>query len=240
MSYRPQQWAAQAPQKVILTFPGQGTAPQYNSTSGPSVTLPATQTLYAFDAEIGIEHQQQIERTKHPVQTGASISDHAYIVPARLVMDVIMSDAVDAYFTPSTWSGSSSKSISAYMTMLALSFARIPLTITTRLRTYSNMIIEALTPQESNKTYAGLRMRIEFGQIFVADVTQVPVSARPQDSNTTNLGNINPQPPTAAQVSQNNIMDAPSADMVLQYNAIGGGDWSSNSLSNQVFLPAPK
>lgn len=238
--WRPPQWQTQSQQKVIMTFPGQGTAPQYSTATGVNVTLPNAQTLYAFDAEITVEHEQQLKRTEHPVQTGASISDHAYIMPARLVLDIGMSDAMDAYFSPSTWSGSDSKSVAAYQTMLALQFSRIPLSITTKLRTYQNMVIEALTPQETLKTFTGLRMRVEFGQIFLANISQPTVSARPQDSNTTNLGTVNPQPPTAAQESQNNINDAPIAAMTLQYNAAGAGDWSSVNTQNLTELPAPK
>ena len=240
MVWRPQQWQTQVPQKVIITFPGQGQAPQYGSAIGSNVTLPAGQTLYAFDAEITVEHQQELHKTEHPVQTGASISDHAYMMPARLVLDIGMSDAMDAYFSPSTWSGSTSKSVSAYQTMLALQFSRIPLSVTTKLRTYQNMVIEGLTPQETMKTIAGLRMRVEMGQIFMANVTQVPVSARPQDSNTTNLGAVNPQPPTAAQESQNNVTNIPTFSQTLQYNAIGAGDWSSVNTDNLSSLPGPK
>lgn len=238
--YRPTQWQTQAPQKVIITFPGQGSTPQYGSVPGSGVTLPQGQTMYAFDAEITIEHEQQLRRTEHPVQTGASISDHAYIVPARLVLDVGMSDAMDAYFNPSTWSGSTSKSVSAYQTMLALQFSRIPLSITTRLRSYQNMIIESLTPQDTVKQFAGLRMRVEFGQIFVANVTQPTMSARSQDTGTTNLGTVSPQPPTAAQESQNNVSAGPEPPFTPFYNVLGAGDWSSVNIQNLSALPAPK
>jgi len=153
-TWRPPQWQTTSASKVLITFPGQGNAPQYSGTAGSNATLPATQTLYAFDAELEIEHQQELRRTEHPVQTGTSISDHAYIVPARLVLDVGMSDAMDAYYNPTTWSGSTSKSVSAYQTMLALQFSRIPLSITTRLRTYQNMVIEALTPQDASSQRA--------------------------------------------------------------------------------------
>ena len=91
----------------------------------------------------GSSMSSNCEATEHPVQTGASIADHAYIVPARLVLDIGMSDAMDAYFSPTTWSGSDSKSVAAYQTMLALQFSRIPLTITTKLRTYQNMVIDS-------------------------------------------------------------------------------------------------
>lgn len=247
MTWRPTQWQTQAPQKVIITFPGQGQSAQYASAVGSNVTLPATQTLYAFDAEIMIEHQQELTRTKHPVQTGASISDHAYIEPAVLVLDVGMSDGMDAYFNPSTWTGSQSQSISAYQTMLALQYSRIPLSITTRLRTYQNMVIDSLNPTDTAKTAQGLRMRVVFGQIFLANISQPNVSARPQDTNSTNLGTVNPQPPTDAQVSQNMVPGGVVTSSLggqevssTTYNSQGAGDWSSTNTNELSSLPPPK
>ena len=237
--YRPPQWKSVTPQKVIITFPGQGQPAQYGTAVGSNVTLPTGKTLYAFDAEIEIEHQQRLTRTKHPVQTGGSITDHAYIEPATVVLDIGMSDAMDAYFSPSTWVGAQSKSVAAYQTMLALQFSRIPLQITTRLRTYQNMVVDDLSPVESYKTFAGLRARITFGEIFLADITQTADSARPQETGVTQLGSVDVNPPSAAQQQQNNVLDIPEIDS-MNYNVIGAGNWSSVSIQNLSALPGPK
>lgn len=235
--YRPSAWGSPAPQRIMITFPGQGKAANYSAGTGVTASLPNSQTNYVFDAVIVAAHHQELRRTEHPVQTGANISDHAYIVPAKLVLDVGMSDAMDAYFKPSTWSGSPSKSVSAFQTMLALQFSRIPLSITTRLRAYSNMVIEALSPEETVKSATGLRMRIEFGQIFMASIAQSADSARPQDTGTTDLGSINTQPPTSAQISQNNVSGL-SGVPVVPSDAIGAGAWSSVNTDNLQSLPA--
>lgn len=237
--YRPAGWQQQAPQKVIITFPGQGQNPQqFSAAAGITVTLPNSQTLYAFDAEIQIEHEQRLRKTEHPVQTGASVSDHAYLEPAHLVLDIGMSDAMDAYFNPTTWSGTTSKSVSAYQTMLALQFSRIPLQITTRLRAYQNMVIEALTPNETFKTAHGLRMRIEFGEIFVANAFTQVLSARPQTTESTPVGVVVPQATTAAQDSQYNVSDSDAP--IVPSNAIGAGEWSSTNNKNLSTLSVGK
>jgi hypothetical protein len=76
---------------------------------------------------------------------------------------------------------------------------RMPLTVTTRLRTYTNMVIANIAPREDYRTITGLRMRVEFEQIFTASTSTVPNSARPDDTNSTGLGTVNPTPvPTAA------------------------------------------
>ncbi len=230
--WRPPQW--QNPATILLTFPGQGTnTPQYSSASGIGATLPTGLTNYVFDAVIRAAHEQELRRTEHPVQTGASISDHAYIMPARLILDVGMSDAMDAFFNPSTWAGDPSKSVSCFQTLLALQFSRIPLQITTRLRTYKNMLIDSITPEETVKTVAGLRMRVEFGQIFMAQISIQPNSARPQDTGATNLGSVTPQPPSASQQQQNITPPA-----YHPWDSIGAGDASSVNQNNLTSLPS--
>lgn len=236
MPWRPQEWQTKAPQKVLITFPGQlSPPPQYSSASGLTVALPTVQTIYAFDCELTIEHTQKLTRTRQPIQTGASVSYHAYIEPAELVMDIGMSDAMDSYFRPSTWQGSTSKSVSAFQTILALQFSRIPLTITTRLRTYQNMVIDNDVATDTYKTVHGLRMRIEFGQIFVASAFVQTVSSRPQETESTPVGVAVPQPPTAAQQSQNKV-----PPHYFPWDSIGAGEYSSVPVQNSNSLPSPK
>jgi len=96
-----------------------------------------------------------------------------------------------AIITP--WVGTStSKSVNAYQTMIALQAARQPITLTTRLRTYTNMVITSVAPHEDHKTIAGLRMRVEFEQIFTASTTTTPVTARPDATQSAGLGQVNP------------------------------------------------
>jgi hypothetical protein len=236
--YRPLLWSTPAPQRIMITFPGSGSPLQYNSASGITAQLPTGQTNYVFDAVIVAGHSQKIRKTEHPVQSGANISDHAFILPAELVLDIGISDAMDAYYNPTTWVGNSSKSVAAYQTLLALQGARIPLTVTTRLRTYNNMLIEDLPAEETVKTFKALRGRVVFGQIFVSTIGQPTNSARMQDTSGTNLGSSTTQPPTPAQNSQNNVSGATPISGVFPSDAIGAGNWSSVNTDNLVGLAA--
>ncbi len=211
-------------QPVPGAVPGTGAA---LFTFKTTVTPTVLQTTYVFDAVLELEHEQRLEKTHHPVQTGADISSHAYLMPPRVVMYVGMSDAMDAYAngtnaantvggaTPgnvSSFSGSStSKSVNAYQTMITLQAARQPLTVTTRLRTYTNMVITSVSPREDYKTITGLRMRIEFEQIFTALTTSAsidpassvaPLTARPDATQQTGLGQLTPSAVTTTTQSQ--------------------------------------
>lgn len=236
MTYRPPQWQNPTPLRVLLTFPGQPNSAPYSGSSSNTPALPTSQTQYVFDAVLTAHHEQELTTTEHPVQTGASISDHAYIRPARLTLEIGMSDVMDAFFNPSTWTGSASKSVSAFLTLVALRDARIPITVTTRLFSYANMLLRMVSADESSKTVAGLRARIEFFQLFMATTLQTEDSARPQDTDETNIGSVTPQPVTPSEQSQNGIAGLTGVPAVPS-TALGAGQYSSVNVNNLSTLP---
>lgn len=154
---------------------------------------------YFFDAVIREEHTSTLNITEHPVQSGANITDHAYIEPARLVMEIGMSDVMDALY-PGQFEDAYTKSVSAYRTLLELQKSRMPLTVLTRLYLYQNMLIESLSAPDDYKTLYGLRCTVTLREIMVVDVPQTTVSARPQTTGSTQQGSVQPTepPPTIA------------------------------------------
>lgn len=220
-------------------------------------------TAYVFDAVLSLDHEQVLVKTMHPIQTGAAITSHAYLEPAELVMYVLMSDAVGQYVAVNQinspyiqqFSGNPSKSVAAYQQMLTLQKARIPLIVTTRMRTYRNMLITSVAPHEDSKTINGARFRLSFSQIFIAS-TQAPTTAtssRPNDTNSTGLGAINPQTVTPATISQFNIEDAPDSlgdgpanlltflnNNPAGVNVPGAGNKSSVNTNSLQQLPSPR
>ena len=247
-AYRPPQWTGPAMVSITVVPQTQATTTATDSAGNITTTINGTATTtYVFDAVLGLDHDQRLEKTHHPVQTGADISSHAYLMPARLMLEVGMSDVMDSYahsaansvatgssiITP--WVGSASKSVSAYHTILSLQQSRQPLTVTTRLRTYTNMVILAVTPREDFKTITGLRMRVEFEQIFTASTTTTPVSARSNDTGTTGLGTVCPSPvPTVTQQQFQQPQAAPSTPYALPSTLPGtlGGLSGTNYLTD--------
>jgi hypothetical protein len=205
-------------------------------------------TVYVFDAVIRTEHQQRIEKTQDPIQTGANISDHAFIMPARVVLEIGMSDAMDSY-TPGQWSpnrnilqnslqalqaiaglGSQgvSKSVNAYQTMLKVAKARGvpgPLTVTTRLNTYTNMLLTDISAPDTAETKFGLRATLVFEELFTGTVTSQQVSARTDLTGATNLGTKQALP-VPSTITQQNVTTQPTtvpAAGVISSNPISNG-----------------
>lgn len=203
--YRPSLWGDQALQTTIIV-PGAQVINSGNATDLTAInqqlsqqtsdftisvnegtTLPTPDTILIFDAVFRIEHEQEVRATEHPVQGGANISDDAIIMPARVTMSIGMSDAMDAYVA-GQWSAAASKSVSCFQTLQALAATKQPLTITTRLFTYQNVILEMISAQDDAKTTVGLRAQLRFRQIFIGTVTTTPVSTRPHTTNSTLIG----------------------------------------------------
>src|SRR5579883_2607547 len=151
--------------------------PQWNSGKVP-LTMTATdphtglQTVYVFDAIIVAEHERRAVVTKNPVQTGAAVSDHIYIEPARLDIEIAMSDAMQS-FTYGQWATAPSRSVSCFQTLDALQKALTRVDITTRLNTYGPMVITNVYAHDDEKTTFALKAHITFEELILANVQTV-------------------------------------------------------------------
>ena len=142
---------------------------------------------YFFDAVIRTDHTSRLQITEHPVQTGATITDHAFLQPKELVMEIKMSD-VARDRADGQFSGGWSKSVTAYQRLRDLQANRIPIQVLTRLGLYQNMMIEVISAPDDYKTLYGLSATITMKEIMVAEVQTVRISARPQVTNSTQRG----------------------------------------------------
>lgn len=142
---------------------------------------------FIFDAYFSIEHNTNLTITEHPVQTGANISDHAYMEPKELTFDIGMSDVMKSIID-GQFMDNASRGVSAYTVLRKLQEQRLPIQAVTRLGVYQNMMVSTITTTDNNSTANGLRATVTLKEIFVVQVTNVKISARPQVSNTTNNG----------------------------------------------------
>lgn len=239
------------PQEIVGYIISSGTRPkpwhppQWNKPATTSLTTASgDRTVYVFDAILRADHTQELRLTENPIQSGANLTDHAYATPARVTLDIGMSDAMDSY-SAGLWTGNKSKSVAAYQTLLSLQRSRALLTLTTRLRTYQNVLIENIQSSDTHKTQFGLRAFVTFRQVYLASVslvsdrgsgivtgsdTAIPgVSARPQGTAATQLGTVQTTTPTTSLDSQHNTSATSYA--VPSYNVPGAGSYSSNNLS---------
>lgn len=134
---------------------------------------------FVFDAVFGTDHSANLTVTQHPVQSGASISDHAYMEPDEVSIEIGMSDA--AIGAP----GGDGRSVNAFTQLRAIMEKREPVTLVTRLKTYPNMLITSMSAPDDYKTMHALRASIYFQQINIVSVSTVTVQEMVTSSNTT-------------------------------------------------------
>lgn len=120
------------------------------------------------DVTISERHNDTLSITSHPVERGAAITDHAFVNPAELNMQVGFSDASlsalidtvenfddlissagDDDFLSSVLNGTwgETYSIKMYQQLIALQRSREPIQIITRKRLYQNMLIQSITTE---------------------------------------------------------------------------------------------
>lgn len=164
---------------------------------------------YFFDAYLRLDHVSKLHITEHPVQTGANISDHSYLEPKELTIEVGMTD-VAKDIVQGQFSGSWSRSVKAYEILRELQANRIPMQVLTRLGLYKNMLIETLSVPDDYKSLYGLRATVTMKEVLVATTRTVKLSSRPHITDSTNMGTkevIKPNESVAYQLG-NNIINA--------------------------------
>jgi len=167
----------------------------------PVVLTDSTGDMFVFDAVFKLVHTTALRTTEHPVQSGANIIDHSFQLPERLHFEIGMSDVMDSYYQ-NQWEEFSQKSVSAYQKLKEIQYSRLPVTITTRLNTYHNMLIEHMHAPDDFKTVYGLRCLIQTKQIITSTVKVTKVSARPHATKKTSGGMKQTKPPTGSALAE--------------------------------------
>ena len=144
---------------------------------------------YFFDGFITVTHNKQLEITQNPVETGASIVDHAYVKPTTVTMKIIVSDA-HASLVEGQFSDSWSIAVSAWNVLKQLQEDRIPVSVLTKLDLYENMLIQNLQATDEANTYTTLSADVTLQEIPIARVRTVKISSADQTTIDTEMGKI--------------------------------------------------
>ena len=150
---------------------------------------------YVFDAFLKLDHERRLTITDHPVEEGASITDHSFVEPKAISMEIGMSDVGDSIID-GQFAHRSTRSISAFDTLCRLQAARKPITVNTKLARYENMLIENIASPDDFKTMNGLMATVFFREIIIvsADTAALPnrTSKAPQKTGSTTKGAVQP------------------------------------------------
>ena len=156
--------------------------------STPATIIPR-RSIGPFNATVTLEEtaSDDLEITQHPVQQGATITDHAYLKPATLSIK-IMFNAADAPLAET------------YAKLRQLQASREPFDVVTGKRAYKNMLFKSLGQTNDAQTENVLSISAELQEIFIVQVETTTVPPRKQQANpgktgaTENAGQKSAQP----------------------------------------------
>ena len=138
-----------------------------------TLLIDADGNRYLFDAVFSAAHSLSVAVTDHPVQSGAAVADHAYVEPETVTLEIGVSDAMT---NAAVIAGASeSRSVSAFQKLREIALARRPVSLITRLGTYSNMLVSSVSAEESADTMAALRAEITLKALNLVQTAEVSV-----------------------------------------------------------------
>ncbi len=165
--------------------------------AGASSFLPtpfSLRTIGSIKADVTFEerHEDSLTITDHPVEQGASITDHAYLNPVTVEIKV--------GFKPQTGVLSAVGSLFAnggvpylnqvYQNVLALQKNRTLNVIMTGKRVYTNMLVERIVCVTDRDTENVLRMTISCRQLILVQTMAVTIAPNSSMANPAKNGSV--------------------------------------------------
>ena len=124
----------------------------------------------------------------HPIEDGSIITDFRVILPTALELSVVCSgdDFADVF----------QQIKNAYL-------SEDVFTVTTRVDTYTNMVIAAYPHDETPEMFDGVLIAVKFREAILVQSQYQPLPAQqvsnPNDQSTVNTGSTTPQTPNGSQ-----------------------------------------
>lgn len=158
--------------------------------------------IFAFSTVIGpvpIEvvvtekHNSTIAITELPVENGARITDHAFLVPKKLTLDCATSNAA-----------------ASYNALVLFQESRVPFTIVTGLFIYENMLVKSIDAERDREFSQVLRFTAELQEIIIVSTayTADPNGTAPDSGADAAANRKN----TGDPVNANSATDSATAD----------------------------
>jgi hypothetical protein len=161
--------------------------------SGSAYFLPQ-RAIGAFHATVTIEESSNdsLEITQHPVQQGATITDHAFVKPSTLSLKI-------------GWTDDDAPLAETYQNLLTLQALREPFDVVTGKRAYTNMLMEFLDVTTDKETENILAVSMGLREVILTAVEVVAVPVRVKQANPGKTGateNAGQKSATAASEAQ--------------------------------------
>lgn len=110
-------------------------------------------------------YEDRLQITMHPVESGANTSDHAYLLPRTVEMEIGWADYKQ---------GRDRYSVQQYLELLRLQSIREPVVLSCGKRNYSNMLPESITVPNDNSHKWSVAATIRWREIRISGARTRP------------------------------------------------------------------
>lgn len=149
---------------------------------------------FIADCTVEEQHEDRLRITQHPVEQGASITDHAFKEPATVTITAGWSNS-------SPNSGGNGQYVQQiYAAFLALQSGREPFDVLTGKRAYTNMLVETISTRTDAAHENAMILIVKCQEIILVTTQTVTVpnsanmAAPALNAPTQNLGTVNAIP----------------------------------------------
>lgn len=160
-----------------------------------SILIRPKRSIGGIVAQVTIEevHHDELEITDHPVEQGATISDHAFSRPAEvtircawsnspsassLVEGVVGAASATVSGVQSLVTGNTASSVrSVYEKLVELQRSRVPFDVFTGKRAYKNMLVKSLTVTTDKEHEQSLLVSATLRQVIIVQTQLLNVAA---------------------------------------------------------------
>lgn len=166
---------------------------QFGDVSGNAVLILPFRRIGLLMPHVVVDetHRDDLVITDHPVEKGAEITDHAFKRPPEVTIRAGWSN-----------SGYGEGYVQAvYTAMLALQASRVPFTVVTGKRLYTNMLISSMSTTTDVATEKALLVTVSLKSIIIVrtqETTVAPASAQASPDKTGGVENAGTVQPVAA------------------------------------------
>jgi len=150
---------------VVLMRPWLSTGPQLIDENGV--------TLLTFDASLSEQHQEGVEVTQHPVESGIDITDHSYELPDTVTMTVVLTDS-----PTDPLDEEADRARGLYNTLHKILYDREPVDLITGLSVYTDMLLRRISVVRTSASGMAIEVDVEFVEVRFADQVDVLIPER--------------------------------------------------------------
>ena len=149
----------------------------------PRVTVFRAIGELEFDATFTEDHTSDLEVTDNPIETGALVSDHAFMLPLRVQITAGVSDILTPSGNPA-YGGGSGRAQTAFQLLTELQKAAEPFIVQTGLKVYENMVCESIRTSQDRDSANILYFTASLREVLIVETESTTYPPRAGGSTT--------------------------------------------------------